>query len=51
MFDGSLLMCVCVCLGVLCLFSAFVCFVCKRTEWCVVVWLLCCCLCLCLRVV
>ena len=38
-------MCVCVCLGVLCSFDAFVCCVCKRTEWCFKVWLLYHCLC------
>ena len=38
-------MCGCVCLGVLCLFNVFLCVVCKRTEWCFMVWLLFCCLC------
>ena len=52
MFDGVLLLCVFACvLGVVCLLNVFLCFVCKRTEWCFMVWLLCYCLCMCLSVV
>ena len=38
-------MCVCVCLGVLCVFNVSVCFECKRTGWCFMAWLLYVCLC------